>query len=188
MTVGRNAAQCGAVFARGDVHVDAVQVVTGFFRRDREFRFIEQAAENWCRCSKVRRVVGRRHHGEIFFGKGREAKVRTTCFDGQTTFDAVFGQGDQRAIGQFANDFVQGNGGDRGGASAFDHCGCFINDFDVEVGGTELNAIAFGFDQDVGQNWNSVPAFNNRLGLCDCLEQNRAFDTEFHVPRSASRT
>ena len=46
VAVGGHAAQHRAVFAGGDVHVDAVQVIAGLFGRDREFRLVEQPPQH----------------------------------------------------------------------------------------------------------------------------------------------
>ena len=98
----------------------------------------------------------------------------------------VIRQVDQRPIGQFAPDFLQHHGRNRGGTGAFHHRGGTINHFDIQIGGAEGHGVAFRLDQHVGQDRNGIAAFDHRLGLRQRLEKRGAFYADLHGPNPLS--
>ena len=59
VTVCRHTTQrFAALDGIGNMHIDAVQVVAGFFRGNRKLRLVEQTAQDGRVCSEVRMILG----------------------------------------------------------------------------------------------------------------------------------
>ena len=56
-----------------------------------------------------------------------------------------------------------------------------LDDLDIEVGGGELDAVAFRLHQDVGQDRNGVAPFDHALHMVEGLEEGRSFDSHPHI-------
>ena len=162
------------------MHVDAIEVIARLFGRDGEFRLVEQAAQHVGGRREIGGIFRRCHDREIFLWQGRQRKVRPARGHGQPARRTVFGQRHQRAVGKFSHDLVQGHSGYGCRTGALDLGRGLVEHLDVEVGGAELDAVAFGFDQHVGQDRDGVAALDHRLRLADGLEQRATFYTEFH--------
>ena len=126
-------------------------------------------------------VFGRCHDREILARQRRQREVGPAGLDRQAARGAVVGQRDERAVGQLAHDLVQGDGRDGRRACALDLGGGVVDDLDIEVGRAEDDRVAFGLDQDVGEDRDGVAPLDHGLRLTDRLEKRAAFDAEFHA-------
>ena len=65
-------------------------------------------------------------------------------------------------------------------SGSFNHPSNSVKNFNIKICGTKGYIITLSFNQDVSQNGYSVPPFNNRLCLRHSLQQNCAFNRQFH--------
>jgi len=84
------------------------------------------------------------------------------------------------ALGEELDVVVKLSGGDGAGAGFFDFDGGAGADGLIEIGGGDVEAVAVGFDEEVGQNGNGGLALDHALGGGELLDQFLAANGNFH--------
>ena len=168
------------------MHIDAVQIVAGLFSGDGELRFIKQTSQHRSVGGEVGVILRCGHHRKILARQGCQREVRPAGLDGQATGRSIRIQRHQRPIGEFADNLMQGGGGNCGGTSALYLSGRFVDHLNIKVGGAEHHITALGLDEDICEDWNGVAALNHRLRLGHSLQKRCAFNADLHFPLSSS--
>ena len=117
-------------------------------------------------------------------GRVGSANLRAAGGNRQAAFGEV--ERDLGAFGKLAHDVEQrlGRRGDRAGL--LDLGLGRVRRLDVEVGGGEAQPVAFGLQQDVGQDRNGVPPLDHGLNVGQRTHQGIAVDGQFHSPNPVS--
>ncbi len=181
MAVGGHGAQQGDAGLGHGVEIQAVQIIAGLFGRDGEPGLVDQPGEVFLGQGEAgARGVGR-HDREVAGRQDRQVEFRAAGLDHQTGVVAVVAERNLGAVGQFADDLVEGVG--RGGDLALDiHLGLgLVDHLHVEVGGGERQLVVAGAEQNVGQDRNGIAALDDALHVPEGLEERGSFDGQLHV-------
>jgi hypothetical protein len=191
VAVGGHGAQLGLAVLDHGVQVEAAEVVAGLLGRHGEAGAVDQAdqvagvdgdAAGQTLGAHLREVAGRQH---------RQVELRAARLDSQPRIVAGEAQGDVGALGQLADDLVEGVG--RGGdlALALDPGRRLVGDLHVEIGGRERHGLSVGREQHVGQDGDGVAPLDHALHMPERLQQRRPLDRQLHssvqVPAACER-
>ena len=159
---------------------NAVQIVTGFFCRDRETGAVDQFGQRLGRKFETGRQIAFNDCREIVTRQCRERETAATGLDRHAVIRGF--QTDLAAFRQLAGDIEQQvrRYGDR--ASAFHRGGAHILDhLQVEIGRHHFDRSGFvSLDQHIRQDRNGVAAFDHRLNVGQTAQQRSAFDCGLH--------
>ncbi len=181
MAVGGHGAQHGKAFAFCRVQINTVEVIAGFFGRDRKAGAVDEAAQVARGQLEGVAEIAARERGEVFHRQAREVEARTARRQGDLAAVAGRGDFDLRAFRQLAHDVIERMGGRGRGAGARNFRRGGFNDLDIHIRGVQGELAIGRVDPDVGKDGDGVAAFDDALHVTQRLQESRALDDEFHV-------
>ncbi len=167
------ARRTGCLLDWAALQVDAVEVVTGFFRAHREAGAVDQALEGCGGEGDLRGQIGGGHLREVADGQAAEFEVGAASADGELVLARGAVEFDFGAIRQLADDFVEHRGGGGGGAGGRDFGGEALGQFDFHIRRGEEEFALRGLEEHVGENGNGVATFNHALHVGRGLSSGR---------------
>ena len=185
VAVRRHGAQHLGAVAVGGVQVDAVEVVARLLRADGEARAVHQLAQLAGRQGEAVRQLALGHGREILHRQDGEIGVEAAGAQLQGGIAAGVVQLDLGALGQLADDLIEGRGRGGGAAGAADLDPRHVLDHrDLHVGRGQLQAVVLHRDEDVGEDGDGVAALHHALDMRQRLEQDRPFHRELHATQA----
>jgi hypothetical protein len=142
VTVGGHGAQLDLAALVDRVEIEAVQIVAGLFGRDRETGLVDQTDQLVGIDRDAARQAVRAHDREVAGRQHRQVEARTAGLDHQAGVIAAEAQRDVGAVGQLADDFIEGVGRRGDLAGDVDLSQALVDDLHVQIGRRERQRVA----------------------------------------------
>ncbi len=178
--VGRDRAQQRLAVGLRDMHIHAVEVITGLLVGDGELRLIDQALQVAGRELEPVAQLARRKIGKIAFRQRLQVEARTSRAQLQLAVVVACLQRNLGAFRKLAHDFIERVRRQGSGAGLADIGGNRFCDFEIEIGRLELQAGAAGAQKDIGEDRNRRAPLDDAMDVTERFKQSRSLKRNFH--------
>ena len=165
MAIGRNRTQHQAFAGAYGMEIDAVEIISGLFGRNRELGLVDQTLEIGGTDHEFVCELAGRKIGKIALRQRLQCKPRAPRANRHHGTVTRRLQHDLGAFRQLAHDLVEHMGRHRGDAARIDLGRYGFYDFEIEIGSLQGEIGVVGTQQDIAENRNRIATLDHAMHM-----------------------